>query len=406
MATGHAEGPLRRTRPGRSTPAIPFDRVEAANQGALDIPESFAIHPKLRRQLERRSAEFGMDLELEWAHAESLALASILQEEVPVRLTGQDSERGTFSQRHLVLHDQETGGELTPLREVGHARFEIYNSPLSEMAALGFEYGYSVAATRDFVLWEAQFGDFVNVAQVIIDQFIASGRSKWGQVSRLTLLLPHGHEGQGPEHSSARLERFLQLCAEDNIRVAYPSNPSQYFHLLRRQALTEEAMRPLVVMTPKSLLRHPKASSPVSDLVHGAFRPVLADPNLPGDASDVERLVLCSGKFYYDLALAEGRDALRNVAVGRVEELYPFPADDIRALAASYPNLKEVVWAQEEPMNMGALSYIGLRLRGVIPREISLKHVSRPERASPAEGRNKSHVRTQGDIVEEALGRA
>ncbi len=373
------------------------------NQASLAIPSGFKVHPKLDRQLQRRRHEFGPDFQLEWAHAETLALASLLEEGVPVRLAGQDSERGTFSQRHLVLHDAETGRRHTPLAHIGTARFEVYNSPLTETAVLGFEYGYDVGTDPGLVLWEAQFGDFVNVAQVIIDQFIASGDTKWGQPTRLTLLLPHGHEGQGPEHTSARLERFLQLAAENNVSVAYPTTPAQHFHLLRRQALATVS-KPLVVMTPKSLLRHPKAMSPVSELVEGAFHPVLDDPTAADRRDAVERLVLCSGKVYYELITHPRRESLEHVAVGRVEELYPFPAEDLEALARSYPNLKEVVWAQEEPTNQGALSFIGPRLRSVVPRKIPLKPVSRPERASPAEGKAKDHQKEQERIMAEALG--
>ncbi len=255
----------------------------------------------------------------------------------------------------------------------------------------------------DLVLWEAQFGDFVNVAQVIIDQFIAAGRAKWGQLGRLTLLLPHGHEGQGPEHTSARLERFLQLSAEDNMSVTYPTTPAQYFHLLRRQALSPRA-RPLIVMTPKSLLRHPKAMSPVSELVEGAFHPVLDDPSVGARRDEITRLVLCTGKLYYDLETHPEREALTHVAVARVEELYPFPGEALEELVASFPNLKGVVWAQEEPMNQGALSYIGPRLRTVVPRTVPLKPVARPDRASPAEGKAKDHLKEQLRIVEVALG--
>ncbi|MCJ7627432.1 MAG: multifunctional oxoglutarate decarboxylase/oxoglutarate dehydrogenase thiamine pyrophosphate-binding subunit/dihydrolipoyllysine-residue succinyltransferase subunit, partial [Longimicrobiales bacterium] len=249
---------------------VSLDALVRLNLAALEVPEEFTVHPKLARQLQRRAHEFGPDFRMDWAHAETLAFASLLEEGVPIRLSGQDSERGTFSQRHLVLHDVETGKQHIPLSRIGTARFEVYNSPLTETAVLGFEYGYEVGSDPDLVLWEAQFGDFVNVAQAIIDQFIAAGRAKWGQLGRLTLLLPHGHEGQGPEHTSARLERFLQLSAEDNLTVTYPTTPAQYFHLLRRQALSPRA-RPLIVMTPKSLLRHPKAMSPVSELAEGAF---------------------------------------------------------------------------------------------------------------------------------------
>jgi len=382
--------------------SVPLEIIAEVNEATVRVPEGFQIHPKLRRQLDRRRSDFGPDMGVDWAHAESLAFGTLLREGVAVRLSGQDCERGTFSQRHLVLHDPDSGVKVTPLRQLGGGRFEVYNSPLSEVAVLGFEYGYSVVSERTLVLWEAQFGDFVNVAQVIIDQFIASGRTKWGQQAGLTLLLPHGAEGQGPEHSSARLERFLQLCAEDNMRVAYPTTPAQYFHLLRRQALAG-VQRPLIVMTPKSLLRLPQAVSPVREMVEEVFRPVLADPTVQGEDVEVTRLVLCSGKVYYDLITSEERRRLAHVAIGRVEELYPFPAGEIAALLGRYPNLKEVVWAQEEPRNMGALSFIGPRLRAVVPREIPLRHVARPERASPAEGKHKNFVAAQERIVREAL---
>jgi 2-oxoglutarate dehydrogenase complex dehydrogenase (E1) component-like enzyme len=382
---------------------VPLQDLIRLNAAALSYPEGFKVHPKLAKQLNRRREGFGPSSPLEWAHAETLAFATLLEDGVPVRLSGQDSGRGTFSQRHLVLHHGETGEMHVPLQHIGTARFEVYNSPLTEMALLGFEYGYAVAADPDLVLWEGQFGDFVNVAQVIIDQFIASGRAKWGQEARLTLLLPHGHEGQGPEHTSARLERFLQLCAEDNMRVAYPTTPAQYFHLLRRQALTP-VVRPLVVMTPKSLLRHPRATSPLSELAEGSFRPVLGDASAAGRPEEIHRLVLCSGKLYYDMETHSKRESQTWVAVARIEEMHPFPAEALGDLVASFPNLQEVVWAQEEPTNMGGLFFIGPRLRAVVPRTIPLRPVARPERASPAEGRTKDHLKAQKQIVETALG--
>jgi 2-oxoglutarate dehydrogenase E1 component len=382
---------------------VAFEVLDRVNTQALATPEGFSMHPKLARQLQRRLRDFGADTRLDWAHAEALAFGSLLVDGVPLRLSGQDAERGTFSQRHLVLHDHRTGERILPLARMNEARFEVYNSPLSEAGVMGFEYGYSVAAERDFVLWEAQFGDFVNVAQPIIDQFIASGRTKWGQLANLTLLLPHGYEGQGPEHSSARLERFLQLCAEDNMRVAYPTTPAQYFHLLRRQGLGVPK-RPLVVMTPKSLLRHPRATSPVEALTRGQFEPVLADPVNQGREDEVTRLLLCSGKVYYDLLTFEGREEMAHVAVGRLEELFPFPDRAVAALVGRYPKLAEVIWVQEEPRNMGAMTYAGPRLRGVIPREIPIRPVSRPDRASTAEGRSRSHEAKQLKLVREALG--
>jgi 2-oxoglutarate dehydrogenase E1 component len=382
---------------------VPIDDLLRLNREAHAAPPGFTVHPKLARQLQRRVDGLGPDSPLEWAHAETLAFASLLEAGIPIRLTGQDSERGTFSQRHLVLHDAHTGQEHVPLHHVGTARFEVHNSPLSETAVLGFEYGYEVGAEPDLVLWEAQFGDFVNVAQVILDQFIAAGRAKWGQLARLTLLLPHGHEGQGPEHTSARPERFLQLAAEDNVRVTYPTTPAQYFHLLRRQALHPRA-RPLVVMAPKSFLRHPRATSALAQLAEGSFRPVLPDSAAGARADEVTRLVLCSGKIYYDLEAHPQRADLQQLAIARVEELFPFPARAIEETVSTFPRLAGVVWAQEEPMNQGALSFLGPRLRAVVPRRIPLSYAARPNRASPAEGKSKDHLAEQQRIVEEALG--
>ena len=383
---------------------ISVERIERINETLLRVPDGFSVHPKLVRQLARRGKDFGPDFRVEWGHAEALAVGSLLEDGVPVRLTGQDSQRGTFSHRHLVLNDAKTGERHSPLAEIPDARLEIYNSPLTEAATIGFEYGVAVAADRDLVLWEAQFGDFVNVAQVMIDQFLSAGWSKWGQRSRLTLLLPHGYEGQGPEHSSARLERFLQLCAEDNMRVVYPTTPGQYFHLLRLQAFSEPE-RPLIVMSPKSLLRHPRARSSVRELAEGGFRQVIDDGSIEGAeaAERVRRLILCSGKVYYDLAGAEERTEAEDAAIVRVETLYPFPAEEIRALHERYPKLEVAIWTQEEPMNMGALTYILPRLRAVLPREIRLLHVSRPERASPAEGNPHNHAVAQREVVAQAM---
>jgi 2-oxoglutarate dehydrogenase E1 component len=401
---------------GRGTaPELPLGVLADINAATLATPSDFTMHPKLERVLSRREGDFEPGLAVDWAHAETLAFGALLREGIPIRLTGQDSQRGTFSHRHLVFHDAETGLEHCPLVEFGNARFEIHNSPLSEMAVLGFEYGVSVASHKDLVVWEAQFGDFANAAQVTVDQFVASGWEKWGQLASLVMLLPHGYEGQGPEHSSARLERFLQLCGEDNMRVVYPSTPAQYYHLLRRQAYLKP-QRPLVVMSPKSLLRHPTAMSRVSDLVEGEFRPVLddptfadADPGEPGDGDGrpdrlaVSRLVLCSGKIFYDLEGSEFRGAARHVAIARLEELYPFPANEMHQLVARYPNLTEVVWVQEEPRNMGALAFVGPRLRAVVPREVKLDHVSRPEHASPAEGKHIDHLVEQARVIREGL---
>ena len=375
------------------------------NTAALSWPDTFEVHPKLARSLKKRLQGFQADTRIEWAHAETLAFGSLLREGYVIRLTGQDSQRGTFSQRHLVLHDHRTGADFTPLDHVGEGRFEAINSPLSETAVLGFEYGYGVATEKDLVLWEGQFGDFVNVAQVIVDQFLASGREKWGQLASIGLLLPHGYEGQGPEHSSARLERFLQLCAEDNLRVVYPTTPAQYFHLLRRQAHARPE-RPMVAMTPKSLLRLPAAASPVSELADGGFHPVLDDPGTGERRGDITRLLLCTGKIYYDLQAHAAREEAPHVAVARLEELYPFPSVLLQELIAIYPQLEEVVWVQEEPRNMGGLTFVGPRLRAVVPRQIPLRYVARPERASTAEGKHGDHQKEQDRIVREALSSA
>jgi 2-oxoglutarate dehydrogenase E1 component len=384
--------------------AVPEVRIRELNDHLLRVPEGFTVNPKLARQLDRRRValdEGGID----WGQAEALAYASLLEDGIPIRLSGQDTERGTFSHRHAVLHDPVTGETYAPLQSLASAAasFEVYNSPLSEYAALAFEYGYSVAAPEALVLWEAQFGDFVNGAQVVIDQFVVSGRSKWGQTSRLTLLLPHGYEGNGPEHSSARLERFLQLAAQDNIRVASCTTSGQYFHLLRRQALDATA-RPLVVMTPKGLLRLRQSAVALEELTTGTFRTVLEEP---GDRSSVRRLVLCSGKLYYDISGHDVRGVSSGVSVARVELLYPFPLEQLSALVASFPDLREIVWAQEEPQNMGAWRSIRHRLEDAAthaPGVERVHYVGRPWRASPSEGYPTLHQREQDRIVREALG--
>jgi multifunctional 2-oxoglutarate metabolism enzyme len=389
--------------------AVAAARIRDLGLELLRTPEGFTVHPKLAKQLERRREALGEDgahppeARIDWAHAEALAFASLLTEGTPVRLTGQDTERGTFSQRHLVLHDAKTGQAFCPIQSLPEALapMELHNSPLSELACMGFEYGYSQEAPETLVLWEAQFGDFVNSAQVIVDQFISSGLAKWGQTSRLTLLLPHGYEGSGPEHSSARLERFLALAAEGNMRVANVTTPAQYFHLLRRQALIAK-QRPLVIMTPKSLLRLPQANNSVEDLAENSrFEPVLAEPDVV-DGS-VTRLVLCTGKIYYDLAGHPDRQSNERVAIGRVELLYPFPERNIRELMSRYPKLKEVLWVQEEPRNMGARAHMFPRLMQIMGEEIHFGFVGRPERASPGEGYPAAHITEQSRIVRTAL---
>jgi 2-oxoglutarate dehydrogenase E1 component len=408
QATGEYQ--LDRTPSPDVDTSVPAERLRELGGELLRPPEGFTVHPKLVKQLERRRQALnganpadGAEARIDWAHAEALAFGSLLCEGTPVRLTGQDTERGTFSQRHLVLHDAKTGRAFCPMQGLADALapMELHNSPLSELACMGFEYGYSQEAPETLVLWEAQFGDFVNSAQVIVDQFISSGLAKWGQTSRLTLLLPHGYEGSGPEHSSARLERFLALAAEGNIRVANLTTPAQYFHLLRRQALIAK-QRPLVIMTPKSLLRLPHATNAIADMAEGTrFEPVLAEPGVAEE--QVTRLVLCTGKIYYDLVGHSERQHSTGVAVGRIELLYPFPERNIRALLLRYPRLQEVVWVQEEPRNMGARAYMFPRLMQIMPEGIKFGYVGRPERASPGEGYPAAHITEQSRIVRTAL---
>jgi len=385
--------------------------LQRLNTEVTHIPDGFHLHPKLQKPFAMRRQALTAEGKVDWAHAEILAFASILAEGTPIRLTGQDVSRGTFNQRHLVLHDVETGERYNLLQHLPSARasFEVWDSPLSEAAVLGFEYGYSVQAENTLVLWEAQYGDFANSAQVIIDQFIVSGRSKWGQRSGLVLLLPHGYEGRGPEHSSARLERFLQLAAENNIIVANCSTPAQYFHILRRQAkLLSLDPRPLVLMTPKSLLRHPAAVSTLQELALGRFRHLLHEPRPTDEARQVRRFILCSGKVYYDL-LATGKlspdspDYEPRIAVARLEQFYPFPAQEIAELLQHYPNLQEVVWLQEEPRNMGGWLFVAPRLRDILGGQLPLHYIGRARMASPAEGMHEWHQQYQAQIVAAAF---
>jgi 2-oxoglutarate dehydrogenase E1 component len=398
----HAAVPPRAPAAAPQDTAVRAEKLVSLNEQLLTWPQTFKLHPTIQRTLPRRRDAINTG-GIDWGHAEALAFASLLTDGVSVRLSGQDVQRGTFSHRSAVLHDVNTGQTYTPLEHLPQARgsFEIYNSPLSETAVMGFEYGFSVATPTALVLWEAQFGDFANVAQPIIDQFIAADRAKWGQDSGLVLLMPHGYEGQGPEHSSARLERFLQLAAEGNMRVAYPSTPGQYFHVLRRQARANPR-RPLVLMQPKSLLRMPAAASTLEELATGSFRPVIDDPVTSQSREQVQRLVFCTGKVYYDLTAGERRP---NVALIRVEELAPWPRD-VANVVDQYPNVEEVVWAQEEPKNMGAWTYVQPRLRASIGTLTSLRYIGRPERASPAEGYQSAHVAEQNRIVKDVLSYA
>ena len=383
--------------------AVSAERLVALNERLLTWPAGLTIHSRLARTLARRREALGPKGSIDWGLAETLAFASVLTEGTPVRLSGQDAERGTFSHRHAVLHDANTGARYIPLQHLdGGAAFDIYNSPLSETAVLGFEYGYSAAAPESLVLWEAQYGDFVNVAQPIIDQFLTADRTKWGQDSDVVLLLPHGYEGGGPEHSSARLERFLQMCAEDNMVVAYPTTAAQYFHILRRHVKTP-SRRPLVLMTPKSLLRLDRAASRLSDLSAGHFQSVMTDPAgaSPEEPDEVTRVVFCTGKVYYDLSAGRRPP---HIAFVRIEQLYPWPHDGVAWVLDHFPSADEVVWAQEEPKNMGAWTFVAPRLRAAAGHSIPVTYIGRPERASPAEGYQASHQREQSRLVADVLG--
>jgi 2-oxoglutarate dehydrogenase E1 component len=377
---------------------VPYETLWAVTQGLTRWPEHFAVNPKIARQLETRRAEMQARRPVDWSLAESLAFGSLLLEETPVRLSGQDSRRGTFSQRHAVLYDARTGERYLPLNALrpGQAVFTAYDSLLSEAAVLGFEFGYSLDDPQSLVLWEAQFGDFANGAQVIIDQFIVCSESKWQRDSGLVMLLPHGYEGQGPEHSSARLERYLQLCAEDNIQVANLTTPAQYFHVLRRQ-MKRPFRKPLVLMTPKSLLRHKQAVSPVEEFTEGQFREVIDDTVDPGP---VRRVLLCSGKVYYDLLEQRAGGNRDDVAIVRVEQLYPFPVEMLRRALARYRNAREWVWVQEESMNMGGWGFMEPRLRAL---GFTVQYVGRDSSASPATGSHRVHVREQKELVEAAI---
>ncbi len=367
------------------------------------VPQHFHLSKKLITQFDRRAGVMRDRGLVDWGMAEALAFASLVSAGIPVRLTGQDTERGTFSHRHAVWHDTKSGAVYVPMQHLAGSRasFEIHNSPLSEYACMGFEYGYSTAKPSALVLWEAQYGDFFNGAQIVVDQFISAGQAKWGQVSRLSLLLPHGYEGGGPEHSSARLERFLQLSAENNLRVAYPSTTASYFHLLRMQA-GDPAPVPLVVLTPKSLLRHESSYGTLDELAQHGFRAVIDDPTVK-DKARIERLLLCTGKVYYDLIESEQYKKTTKTAIARVEMLAPLPHEEISALIDSYPNAKTLVWVQEEPKNMGARAHVRRRLLERLSRAREIAYIGRPYRASPAEGYAGQRAVEQERIIEEAL---
>jgi 2-oxoglutarate dehydrogenase E1 component len=382
--------------------AIPLKRIRGLSKQLTDLPEGFKLHNRVRRIYEDRKKMAAGEIPVDWGFAENLAYASLVEEGRKLRLVGQDSGRGTFFHRHAVLHNQADGSSYTPLKHIRpEVSVDVIDSLLSEEAVLGFEYGYATAAPETLVIWEAQFGDFANGAQVVIDQFITSGEAKWGRLCGLTLLLPHGYEGQGPEHSSARLERFMQLCANHNIQVCVPSTPAQMFHLLRRQML-QPTRKPLVVMTPKSLLRSKAATSELKVISGGRFQRVIGDRG-PGDADEIKRVVFCSGKIYYELAEKRDAENIREVAVMRAEQLYPFPEDDLRGFVNEFPNATEVVWCQEEPQNQGAWYQIRHHLQACISEQHELKYVGRSHSASPAVGYYTVHLEEQQRLVDEAI---
>ncbi len=385
---------------------VPADTLKRVSDKISLVPEDFHINPKMVGQLAKRAKMGTSEVPMDWGFGEAMAIGSLVLEGFPVRFSGQDSGRGTFSQRHASMYDTMTGDRWAPLNELRHesnpfARAYIFDSSLSEYGVLGFEYGYSVISQDHLVAWEAQFGDFGNGAQIMIDQYISSSEDKWQQKCRLVMLLPHGYEGQGPEHSSARLERYLQLCAENNMQVCYPTTPAQYFHLLRRQA-KQEMVRPLIVMTPKSLLRLPAASSTMADLETGGFQPVIGEAHIT-DNANVTRVVICSGKVFYDLEAArEGSDSGK-VAVVRLEQFYPFPAGKLKEIFALYTNVEEVFWTQEEPQNMGGWTFVEPRLRAIKPASVSLRYVGRAASASPATGSYAIHELEQRKLVDQSL---
>jgi 2-oxoglutarate dehydrogenase E1 component len=376
---------------------VSVDRLQEIIEKTSHLPEGFSVHPKIVRQLEARREQMQRRQPIDWSLAEHLAFGSLLQDGVGIRLSGQDSGRGTFSQRHAALYDIHNGKRYLPLNVLAskQAEFSVYDSMLSEAAVLGFEFGYSLDQPNKLVLWEAQFGDFANGGQVVIDQFIVCSESKWQRSSGLVMLLPHGYEGQGPEHSSARLERFLQMCAEDNIQVANLSTPAQYFHILRRQ-MKRDFRKPLVLMTPKSLLRHKQAVSAIEEFTDDYFHDVLDD--LQAEPSRIRRVLLCSGKVYYDLLERRGSDS--QAALIRVEQLYPYPEEQLQRALARYRQAKEWVWVQEESMNMGAWTFMEPRLRAM---GYSPRYVGRDSSASPATGSRAIHLREQKELVEAAL---
>jgi 2-oxoglutarate decarboxylase len=395
--------------PTKLTTAVDRSVLERIGDAFVNVPEGFSVHPRVKPVIEKRR-EMSREGKIDWAFAELLAFGSLVDQGKMVRLSGQDSRRGTFTQRHSVLIDRKTGDEYTPLQNLGSqnpGKFLVYDSALSEFAAVGFEYGYSVGNPDALVLWEAQFGDFVNGAQSIIDEFISSGEAKWGQLSDVVLLLPHGHEGQGPDHTSGRIERFLQLCAEGSMTVAVPSTPASYFHLLRRHSL-DGIRRPLVVFTPKSMLRNKAAVSDIEDFTTGKFRSVFEEPVYEtgdGDRSKVTRVLLVSGKLYWELLAKKHKDNRDDIAIVRIEQLYPVPSRRLRETLDRYPNAAEFRWVQEEPANQGAWPFFGLALPELLPEKLAgIKRISRRSMSAPSSGSSKVHAVEQQEIIDEAFG--
>jgi 2-oxoglutarate dehydrogenase E1 component len=402
------KAPARATRIRSAEPeptvetAVTADLIARIGKAHVELPDGFHPHKRVQQLLDRR-AKMSVEGDIDWGFGEILAFGSLIEAGVTVRLSGQDSRRGTFVQRHASVVDASTGDDYLPVQAMakpGGGRFFAHDSLLSEFAVLGFEYGYSVENPDALVCWEAQFGDFANGGQSIVDEFVSSGEAKWGQPSSVTLLLPHGHEGQGPDHTSGRPERYLQLCAEDNMRVAIPTTPANHFHLLRRQALSPKK-KPLIVFTPKSLLRHRLCVSSIADFTDHGFQPVIDDTI---DPAGVQRVLLCTGKLYYDLLAARTERAITDTAIVRMEQLYPLPVDEVRAALGRYPDAVDVAWVQEEPANQGAWSFIALNLLEHLDG-VRLRRISRPEAAAPSAGSAKVHDAEQAALVEASLPR-
>ena len=377
--------------------------IRRLTEKLAQLPEGFSLHPRVQKIVNDRSEMSKGKIPIDWGFAEVTAYAALVEEGYQVRLSGQDSGRGTFSHRHALLHDQNSRKVYVPLKSIGEPHdCQVYNSVLSEEAVVAFEYGYAATDPQSLVIWEAQFGDFANGAQIVIDQFISSGESKWGRLCGLTMMLPHGYEGQGPEHSSARLERFLQLCAKENMQVCVPTTPAQQFHLLRRQVM-RKYRKPLIIMSPKSLLRHKQSVSDVRDLTRYGFQLIIDEIEENFNREEVDRVILCAGKVYFDLLAMRQRLKMHKVVILRIEQLYPFPRDDLRALLSTYPNARDVVWCQEEPKNQGAWFHMRSRVKSCLADGQNLRRASRGGAASPAVGHYRAHLNQQQELINRAL---